>query len=136
MSRSQVRSWDELSFTIQAGGRYAPIHPQASKMIDVGLDKWIFDPKSPAQYRKLTIRECARVQTFPDNFIFYYKNIIAAYKMIENVVSVNFSYTLAQAIKKDLFSKEQKQNNEYINYLPTQISLSFIYPSYVRLRKL
>lgn len=28
MSRNRVRSWDEPSFTIQAGGRQAPIHPR------------------------------------------------------------------------------------------------------------
>jgi len=28
MSRNRVRSWDERSFTIQAGGRHAPIHPR------------------------------------------------------------------------------------------------------------
>lgn len=34
-SRNRVRSWDEPSFTIQAGGRHAPIQPQAPKMIEV-----------------------------------------------------------------------------------------------------
>ncbi len=126
MSRNRVRAWDEPSFTIQAGGRHAPIHPQASKMIPVGLDKWIFDPESPAPYRRLSVRECARIQTFPDNFIFYYKNIIAAYKMIGNAVPVNFSYAIAQAIKEDLFSKRQKQNNECVSYLPLQLSLNLI----------
>lgn len=29
MSRNRVRQWHEPSFTIQAGGRHAPIHPQA-----------------------------------------------------------------------------------------------------------
>ena len=32
MSRNRVRAWDEPSFTIQAGGRHAPIHPKAPKM--------------------------------------------------------------------------------------------------------
>ncbi len=32
MSRNRVRSWDEVSFTIQAGARHAPLHPQAPKM--------------------------------------------------------------------------------------------------------
>lgn len=32
MSRNRVRGWEEQSFTIQAGGRHAPIHPQAPKM--------------------------------------------------------------------------------------------------------
>ena len=33
MSRNRVRSWDEVSFTIQAGARHAPLHPQAPKMV-------------------------------------------------------------------------------------------------------
>lgn len=39
MSRNRVRSWDEQSFTIQAGGRHAPIHPQAPKMQFVEQNK-------------------------------------------------------------------------------------------------
>jgi len=74
MSRNRVRSWHEPSFTIQAGGRHAPLHPQANKMIHVGKDKWIFDPESIYPYRRLSVRECARIQTFPDEIIFYYKN--------------------------------------------------------------
>src|SRR5699024_112205 len=31
MSRNRVRSWDEPSFTIQASGRQAPLHPQAPR---------------------------------------------------------------------------------------------------------
>ncbi len=130
MSRNRVRSWDEPSFTIQAGGRHAPIHPQASKMIHVGLDKWIFDPESPAPYRRLSVRECARIQTFPDNFIFYYKNIIAAYKMIGNAVPVNFSYAIAQAIKEDLLSSEQKQQSHRIFTTKTQLETYAITTKY------
>jgi hypothetical protein len=33
MSRNRVRPWDKPSFTIQAGGRHAPLHPQAPEMI-------------------------------------------------------------------------------------------------------
>ena len=35
MSRNRVRNWNEPSYTIQAGGRHAPIHPSAPKMIKV-----------------------------------------------------------------------------------------------------
>ena len=38
MSRNRVRSWDEPSFTIQAGGRHAPIHPSSPKMIKIDVD--------------------------------------------------------------------------------------------------
>ena len=70
MSRNRVRPWDRQSFTIQAGGRHAPIHPQAPEMEHVKKNKKIFVPGKEHLYRRLTIRECARIQTFPDNFLF------------------------------------------------------------------
>lgn len=102
MSRNRVRGWDEPSFTIQAGGRHAPIHPQANRMIQVGKDQFIFDPASPFSYRRLSIRECARIQTFPDSFIFDYHNLASAYKMIGNAVPVHLGYALARVIAQDL----------------------------------
>ena len=100
MSRNRVRGWDEPSFTIQAGGRHAPIHPQAPKMIPVGKDKRIFAPGYEHLYRRLTVRECARIQTFPDTHIFYYKNVSVGYKMVGNAVPVNLAYILTKEIKK------------------------------------
>lgn len=100
MSRNRVRSWDEQSFTIQASGRHAPCHPQANKMIKVDKDKRIFDPETPKPYRRLSVRECARIQTFPDDFIFHYNNVSDGYKMIGNAVPVNLSYSLAIQLKK------------------------------------
>lgn len=125
MSRNRVRLWDEPSFTIQAGGRHAPIHPQANRMIHVGKDKWIFDPNSPHPYRRLSVRECARIQTFPDEFIFYYKNLSSAYKMIGNAVPVNFAYALAKVIKADL-QEPQVCENKTIQEIPLQLSLNLI----------
>ena len=75
-------------------------------MIEVDQDLFKFDPHSPHPYRRLSIRECARVQTFPDNFIFYDRNLASAYKMIGNAVPVNFSSIIAKAIARDLFSIE------------------------------
>lgn len=102
MSRNRVRSWDEVSFTIQAGGRHAPIHPQAPKMQFVEQDVRIFVPTKEHLYRRLSIRECARIQTFPDNFDFYYENLIAGYKMVGNAVPVNLAYNIASVIHKDM----------------------------------
>jgi DNA (cytosine-5)-methyltransferase 1 len=90
MSRNRVRGWDEQSFTIQAGGRHAPIHPQAPKFKFISQNLRVFEPGFEHLYRRLSVRECARIQTFPDDFVFYYKNISAAYKMIGNAVAVNF----------------------------------------------
>ena len=116
MSRNRVRSWYEPSYTIQASGRHAPLHPQANKMIHVGKDKYVFDPESPYLYRRLTVRECARIQTFSDKFIFYYNNLNSGYKMIGNAVPVNFSFALAQTIQDILLRKEQ--------YLPQKLKLT------------
>ncbi len=108
MSRNRVRSWNEPSFTIQAGGRHAPLHPQAPKMLFVEKDKRIFVKGKEDLYRRLSVRECARIQTFPDDFIFHYENIADGYKMIGNAVPVNLAYFLAQSIKKQLKMNENK----------------------------
>ena len=102
MSRNRVRGWDEPSFTIQAGGRHAPLHPQAPKMIEIGLNKRVFASGFEHLYRRLSVRECARIQTFPDDFLFDYQNVTAGYKMIGNAVPVNFAYELAKEIKNQL----------------------------------
>ncbi|MCI1273994.1 MAG: DNA cytosine methyltransferase [Clostridiaceae bacterium] len=102
MSRNRVRSWDEPSFTIQAGGRHAPIHPQAPKMTLVEQNKREFVKGKEYLYRRLSLRECARIQTFPDDFIFKYDNLINGYKMVGNAVPVNMAYALANKIMEDL----------------------------------
>ncbi len=114
MSRNRVRSWDEQSFTIQAGGRHAPIHPQAPKMKFIEQDIRIFVPGSEHLYRRLSVRECARIQTFPDNFIFIYSNVPAGYKMIGNAVPVNLAKFLAESIKQQLTDYENKNRIDFI----------------------
>lgn len=109
MSRNRVRGWDEPSFTIQAGGRHAPIHPQAPKMILVEKNKRIFAPGYEHLYRRLTVRECARIQTFPDTHIFYYKNVAAGYKMVGNAVPVNLAYVLAIKIKECILKRGKEK---------------------------
>jgi DNA (cytosine-5)-methyltransferase 1 len=95
-----VRLWNEPSFTIQAGGRHAPIHPSADRMIKVGKDNFKF--ASDGNHRRLTVRECARIQTFPDDFEFIYRDVADGYKMIGNAVPVNLAYHLASSIAKDI----------------------------------
>ncbi len=102
MSRNRVRAWDEPSFTIQAGGRHAPLHPQAPKMVFVEPDKREFVKGKEDLYRRLSVRECARIQTFPDDFIFKYDNLVNGYKMVGNAVPVNMAYALAAKIMQDL----------------------------------
>ena len=79
-------------------------------MINVARDKFIFDPNSPYPYHRLSVKECARIQTFPDDFTFYYQNLNTGYKMIGNAVPVNFSLALATAIKEQLFLNQAPEN--------------------------
>jgi len=111
MSRNRVRSWDEPSFTIQAGGRHAPMHPKAPKMKFIKQNKRIFMPGKEELYRRLSVRECARVQTFPDNFLFIYDNIANGYKMIGNAVPVEFAKQLASVIFKDVSEYQASKTN-------------------------
>ena len=68
MSRNRVRAWDEQSFTIQASARQCPIHPQAPKMELISKDRQEFRKGYEHLYRRLTVRECARIQTFPVSY--------------------------------------------------------------------
>lgn len=112
MSRNRVRNWDEVSFTIQAGGRHAPIHPQAPKMELVCKDKRIFKPGKEHLYRRLTVRECARIQTFPDDFIFYYDKVSSGYKMVGNAVPVRLANVLAEKIINSLSRQNLRKHLE------------------------
>ena len=99
MSRNRVKSWDEQAFTVQASGRQCQLHPQAPKMVKVGHNDCRFVEGQEHLYRRMTVREVARVQGFPDDFKFIYTNVDDAYKMIGNAVPVNLAYEIALAIK-------------------------------------
>jgi len=101
MSRNRVLNWDDPSFTIQASGRQVSIHPQAPPMVKIGKDLRIFVQGQEHLYRRLSVRECARIQTFPDDFIFEYEALDTGYKMIGNSVPVNLSTELAKVIFND-----------------------------------
>jgi DNA (cytosine-5)-methyltransferase 1 len=113
MSRNRVRQWNEVGFTVQATGRQAQLHPQAPKMIFIEQDKREFVKGKEHLYRRMTIRECARLQTFPDNFIFYYNELENGYKMVGNAVPVQMAKIIATAIKKQIESKEMNEANNY-----------------------
>lgn len=102
MSRNRVKSWDEQAYTVQASGRQCQLHPQAPKMVKVDKNLYQFVEGKEHLYRRMTIREVARVQGFPDDFKYIYTNTNNAYKMIGNAVPVNLAYEIAVAIKLHL----------------------------------
>lgn len=102
MSRNRVRSWDEPGFTVQASGRQCQLHPQAPKMVKIGPNLQQFVPGREEDYRRMTVREVARVQSFPDDHVFIYDDVNYGYKMVGNAVPVNLAYHVAMAIRRCL----------------------------------
>lgn len=98
MSRNRVRSWDEPSFTIQAQARNVPQHPQAPKMTYIASNLRAFAKGYEHLYRRLSVRECARIQTFPDSFVFKYTDVKDGYKMVGNAVPPRLAWNLAKQI--------------------------------------
>jgi len=118
MSRNRKKSWDNPSFTIQASGRQAPIHPSGLPMIKVDKDKFIFSD-GEENNRRLSIREIARIQTFPDWYEFSQGDstkksdnakIDLVYKQIGNAVPVMLARAVALPIAK--WALEQLKNSE------------------------
>lgn len=105
MSRNRVRAWNEPGFTVQASGRQCQLHPQAPKMVKVEKNLQKFVQGKEYLYRRMTVREVARVQTFPDDFIFIYNDVNYGYKMIGNAIPVNLAYHVAMQIKQTLESR-------------------------------
>ncbi len=114
MSRNRVRSWDEPAFTVQASGRQCQLHPQAPKMEFIEKNRRRFVPGYEDLYRRLTVRECARVQGFPDDFEFIYTDVDYGYKMIGNAVPVNLAYEIAKKIKFTLIKNEKMTKISFI----------------------
>ena len=110
MSRNRKKLWNQPSFTIQASGRQTPIHPSGTPMKHVGKDKYIFGD-GEENNRRLSVKEIARIQTFPDDFIFIddsLKDIVAMYKVIGNAVPCHLAEVIANAIYEQAFKKEEE----------------------------
>lgn len=104
MSRNRRRSWNEVAFTVQASGRQTQIHPDSPEMEKIDKDKWQFKDDSGMKVRRMSVRECARIQTFPDDFEFLGAPINENYKMIGNAVPVKLAEAIATNLKACLMS--------------------------------
>ncbi|MDG6999104.1 MAG: DNA cytosine methyltransferase [Nitrososphaerota archaeon] len=98
MSRNRRADWASVSYTIQTTPRNIPLHPSCPPMKKIGKDKYVFTEASD-RYRRLSIRECARIQTFPDDFEFI-GGLEAKYRQIGNAVPPLLAKIIAESIKK------------------------------------
>ena len=67
-------------------------------MLSIEKNKRIFVPGKEYLYRRLSVRECARIQGFPDDFEFIYDKLDDGYKMIGNAVPIELSRIVANKI--------------------------------------
>ncbi|PRR84562.1 DNA cytosine methyltransferase [Clostridium vincentii] len=114
MSRNRKKSWNQPSFTIQASGRQAPIHPEGNPMEKVGKDQHIFT-EGEENNRRLSIKEIARIQTFPNWYYFSQginekksenARLDLVYKQIGNAVPVRLALAIARPIAKWIESQQ------------------------------
>lgn len=111
MSRNRKKNWEEQSFTIQASGRQAPQYPGGEPMKKLGKDEWKFQGDIN---RRMSVRECARVQTFPDWYYFSKGNRNTAinnqlneqYKQIGNAVPVFLAEKISRPILQFMYDNE------------------------------
>ena len=107
MSRNRVRQWHQPSFTIPAMARQIPLHPSCPLMVKKEKDEFEF--VEGAEYRRLSVHECLRIQTFPDDYVMLYSNIVDAYKMIGNAVPVRLAEYVARCVFEALNTKKESK---------------------------
>jgi len=98
-------SWDEPSLTLTC----SPAQKQTERC-------------HPVETRPLSVREYARIQTFPDNWKFS-GSVAQQYKQIGNAVPVNLSYHIGNLLIK-MLSGEIKEVEEEETIQPALFALA------------
>ncbi|MDO4727875.1 MAG: DNA cytosine methyltransferase [Bacteroidota bacterium] len=72
----------------------------------------------PNLNRRFTVRETARIQSFPDDFVFH-GSISSQFRQIGNAVAVNFAYHLGKVLKDfedGVLTSRQKEEQLNLNF--------------------
>lgn len=129
LSRNRKKNWSDQSFTIQASGRQAPIHPSGPPMEKIHANKWDLIGGDELN-RRLSIKEIARIQTFPDWYEFSdgsnmkvsaNNRLDKVYKQIGNAVPVLLAKAIAQPIAD--YVKQQFESKQVNNIQTRQVTM-------------
>lgn len=106
-------SWDEPSLTLTC----APAQKQTERC-------------HPEETRPLTVREYARLQTFPDNWEFIGSQS-SQYKQIGNAVPVNLGYHIGKCIAAMLDGVKEAEDMDVVSQVKTETPFAYQVPLFV-----
>lgn len=95
LTRNRKRNWQERSYTIVAHAHHVPLHPMGEPMIYVSKDKWALQGN---KNRRLSWRECARLQDLPHHLDFSNTNLMNKYRVVGNAVPSALGRVLLKSI--------------------------------------
>jgi DNA (cytosine-5)-methyltransferase 1 len=96
LSRNRRHTWKKPSPCIVGHWRHVPLHPMSPPLRRIDTDHWRFARNGRA--RRLSYRECARLQGFPASFTWKRGTIRERFQMIGNAVPP----PLFEAVVRDL----------------------------------
>jgi DNA (cytosine-5)-methyltransferase 1 len=106
--RDYVKSWripyDPTKFS-NKWWKLEAKRPVRTLLAHLGKDSYSHIHFDPQQARTISVREAARLQSFPDGFVFK-GSMNPAFKQIGNAVPALFAYAIAMAMRSDLEAPE------------------------------
>lgn len=96
MSRNRKRDWNHVSYTIPAMAKQVALHPASPDMVRIGKDAWEFGTNG--ETRRLSWREAAAIQTFPEDMEFF-GSLESVYKQIGNAVPMKLAGHIAKSVR-------------------------------------